>query len=151
MAVQLADSDEAYVLAICDELLEERGLRQHRFDWLLGDPGKSGRRAKLPVDAYYPRARLVVEYRERQHHEAVPFFDKPGKLTISGVDRGGQRTRYDRIREHAIPLQGLRLVLIHSTDLACRGNGRLRRERDHDRGVIVEIIGSPPDIRPRAG
>jgi hypothetical protein len=28
--------------------------------WLVGDPGKSGRRVRLPVDAYWPDARLVV-------------------------------------------------------------------------------------------
>jgi hypothetical protein len=33
-------SDEYYVLDLCDEALGERALRQHRFDWLRGDPGR---------------------------------------------------------------------------------------------------------------
>lgn len=47
-----ADSDEAYVLSLCDMILGVEGLRQHRFDWLLGDPSSSGRCVRLPVDAY---------------------------------------------------------------------------------------------------
>ena len=43
-------SDEFYVLNLCDQALAETGRRQHRFDWLRGDPGASGRRARLPVD-----------------------------------------------------------------------------------------------------
>jgi hypothetical protein len=37
--VRRADSDEAYVLDLCDEVLGDRGSRQHRFDWLVGTRG----------------------------------------------------------------------------------------------------------------
>jgi hypothetical protein len=46
------------VLDMCDRLLEEAGRRRHMFAWLRG-PG-SGPGEWLPVDAYFPRARLVV-------------------------------------------------------------------------------------------
>jgi hypothetical protein len=46
------DSDEAYVLALCDEVLGEQGSRWHRFDWLFGDAGASGRWVRLPVDSF---------------------------------------------------------------------------------------------------
>lgn len=48
------ESDETYVVGLCDQVLGETALTQHKFDWLLGDPGESGRRVKLPVDAYWP-------------------------------------------------------------------------------------------------
>ena len=35
-----AESDEAYVLDLCDAILGEPASRQHRFDWLVGDPGR---------------------------------------------------------------------------------------------------------------
>jgi hypothetical protein len=122
-----ADSDEEYVIARCDQLLGEVGNRQHRFDWLLGDRGRTGGSVRLPVDAYYPRAGIVVEYRETQHHEATPFFDKPELQTVSGVHRGEQRRLYDERREREIPLHGLRLVVVRNDDLACDRRGRLRR------------------------
>ena len=131
-------SDEAYVLDLCDEILAERGLRQHRFSWLLGDPGSTGRRTSLPVDAYYPEHNLVVEYRERQHYEAVPFFDR--RQTISGVGRGDQRRRYDERRELEIPGRGLTLVVIKSSDLDADDRGRLRRNRRSDLPLISALL-----------
>jgi hypothetical protein len=48
----------ASVLAICDRLLDEVGRRRHMFAWLRTPGGGAGE--WLAVDAYYPRARLVV-------------------------------------------------------------------------------------------
>ena len=79
-------SDEWYVIDLCDEILPERARRQHCFPWLLGDPGKDGTRRPLPVDAYYEGQGIVVEYRERQHAQATPFFDR--RQTFSRMGRG---------------------------------------------------------------
>ncbi|MET9387903.1 hypothetical protein ABZY09_44675 [Streptomyces sp. NPDC002928] len=126
------DSDEAYVVGLCNEVLRETASTQHKFDWLQGDPGQSGRRAKLSVDAYWPGHQLVVEYRELQHDQPMPHFDKPDKLTVSGVHRGEQRALYDARREAEIPAHGLRLVVIRSADLDADGRGRLRRNKEAD-------------------
>ncbi|MFG3056648.1 hypothetical protein ACGFZP_37615 [Kitasatospora sp. NPDC048239] len=134
-------SDEAYVLDLCDEYLGEAARRQHRFDWLRGDPGADGRRAKLPVDGYWPRRKLVVEYRERQHDEAVPFFDKPERTTVSGVHRGEQRALYDARRDTEIPLHRLRLAVIRPGDLGADARGRLhRRDRRADLAAIAAVL-----------
>lgn len=136
-------SDEFYVLDLCDQALGEKGQRQHRFDWLLGDPGRSGRRARLPVDGYWPQANLVVEYRELQHDRPVAHFDKPDRLTVSGVHRGLQRQRYDGFRDTLIPQHGLRLVVITPADLDATPRGRLRRNPDHDLDAIRRLVQGP--------
>ncbi|WP_146604989.1 hypothetical protein [Jiangella anatolica] len=133
-------SDEHYVLDLCDEVLGERGSRGHRFDWLLGDAGKTGRQVGLPVDAYWPSNRLVVEYRERQHDEPTAFFDKPDRLTISGVYRGEQRALYDARRDELIPAHGLRLVLIRLTQLDSTPRGRLHLHRGVDLPVVRRLL-----------
>lgn len=133
-------SDEAYVLNLCDRVLGEVGSRQHRFEWLMGDPGRSGRRVRLPVDGYWASANLVVEYRERQHGQSVPHFDKPERLTVSGVHRGIQRALYDARREELIPQHGIRLVIITPADLDATSTGRLRRNEDHDIPAIQRIL-----------
>jgi hypothetical protein len=46
------------ILAMCDRLLGEVGRRRHMFAWLRVP--ESAADEWLPVDAYYPRARLVV-------------------------------------------------------------------------------------------
>jgi hypothetical protein len=133
-----ATSDEAYVIGLCDELLGEKARRQHRFSWLVGDHAAIGARSTLPVDAYYERHRLVVEYRERQHYEAVPFFDR--RETVSGVGRGEQRRLYDRRREEEIPKHGLRLLIIRPEQLAANRRGRLLRNRTNDRAVLASLL-----------
>ncbi|HEY9441232.1 MAG TPA: hypothetical protein VIS29_21825 [Streptomyces sp.] len=134
------DSDETYVIDLCDEVFAEKSMRHHRFDWLLGDPGTNGRQVTLPVDAYWPGRELVVEYRERQHDEPVPFFDKPDRLTVSGVHRGEQRALYDARRETEIPAHGLWFVVIRPDDLDADGRGRLRRNRESDLRVVRKLL-----------
>lgn len=139
------ESDETYVVDLCNEVLGEAALTQHRFDWLLGDPGASGRRAKLPVDAYWPGHELVLEYRELQHDQPVPHFDKPDRLTVSGVHRGEQRALYDARRDIEIPAHGLRLAVVRPADLDADGRGRLRRNREADIAVLQKILARESD------
>ncbi|MEV8588955.1 hypothetical protein AB0424_18690 [Streptomyces sp. NPDC051180] len=138
-------SDEAYVVGLCDRILGESALPQHRFDWLLGDPGAGGRRVRLPVDAYWPGHQLVVEYRELQHDQPVPHFDKPDRRTVSGVHRGEQRALYDARREEEIPAHGLRLVVIRPADLDADGRGLLRRTEEADIAVLERILARKSD------
>ncbi|ODN70669.1 hypothetical protein [Methylobrevis pamukkalensis] len=122
-----ADSGEHYVIGLCDAILGRTAERQKRFAFLLGDPGRTGRRVRLPVDAWYADLALVIEYHERQHGEAVPHFDKPGRLTVSGVHRGEQRRRYDARRASMLPENGIALVVIRHDHLVVDPRGRLLR------------------------
>ncbi len=132
---QRKDSDEYYVIDLCDEVLGLKASRQHTFDFLRGDgtPGK-----KLPVDAYYSELNLVVEYRERQHSESVAFFDK--KTTVSGVSRGEQRRIYDQRRRDILPKHGIRLIEISYADLRHDSRKRLVRDRQNDLIVIRKLF-----------
>lgn len=127
------ESDEHYVLDLCDEVLAAIGQRQARFDWLRGDVSpSSGRSTRLPVDGYWPAHNLVVEFQEKQHTEAVPIFDR--RETVSGVPRGEQRRLYDRRKAELIPAHGLRLIVIHKAEFEVR---RDRIIRNHGRDVAI--------------
>ncbi|WP_435284316.1 hypothetical protein [Streptomyces koelreuteriae] len=139
------DSDEAYVVGLCNRVLGDEALTQHRFDWLLGDPGTGGRQVRLPVDAYWPGRRLVVEYRELQHDQPVPHSDKPDRLTVSGVHRGEQRALYDARRDAEIPAHGLRLIVVRPADLDADGRGRLRRNEEADLAELRKILARDSD------
>lgn len=129
-----AESDEHYVLDLCDEFLGVIGLRQARFDWLRGDVSpSSGRSVRLPVDGYWSANELVVEFQEKQHTESVPIFDR--RATVSGVPRGEQRRLYDRRKAELIPVHGLRLVVIHKSEFEVRRD-RIVRDRDRDTAVV---------------
>ena len=117
--------DETYIVDLCDDILGLKAHRGHRFDFLLGDPGKSGRQSRLPVDAYYPERNLVVEYHERQHCERTPFFDQ--RKTVSNMTRGEQRKLYDRRRAEELPRHGITLVVLCYREFEHDSSKRLRR------------------------
>jgi hypothetical protein len=121
--------DEPYVIDLCDRVLGRKALRQHRFDFLRGDTERP-----LPVDAYYPDLSLVIEYRERQHFQAVTFWDR--KPTISGVPRGQQRLMYDQRRRDVLPQHGITVVELCCIDFVCNGRKRLSRLCSKDEQVV---------------
>lgn len=129
------NSDEAYVLDLCDEILGQASRRQHRFDFLRGD-GDPGR--KLPVDAYYPELQLVIEYREIQHTRPIGFWDN--KPTVSGMPRGQQRARYDQRRRDILPQNGIMVVEIEYSELDHDRRGRLKRTRQSDLRVLQDVF-----------
>jgi hypothetical protein len=128
---EIAHKDESYVLDLCDEVLGIQGTRQYRFAFLRGDAGTT-----LPVDAYYEPLKLVVEYRERQHTEGVVLFDKPDRMTVSGVHRGEQRMLYDERRRSELPKNGIELVEFSYSDFAYNSRKRILRHRVADLAVI---------------
>jgi predicted nucleic acid-binding Zn ribbon protein len=138
-------SDEQYVIDTCDEILIFNARRQYRFDFLIGLPSlKTNRRAKLPVDAFYPELNLVVEYRERQHTEPVTFWDT--KPTACGLQRGEQRKQYDELRRVVLKDRGYHLVEIDFFDLAHDARKRLIRDISKDkvtkRAKLAKFLGT---------
>lgn len=129
-------NDEAYILNLCDEVLGESSFRQHTFNFLRGDPGKNGVGRKLPVDSFYPSLKLVIEYKERQHSEPVPFFDKQHKITVSGVHRGEQRKLYDQRRREILSKNKIQLLELSYSDFFHNNNKRLTRNRKDDLRIL---------------
>lgn len=123
------ERDEEYVIDLCDEILDLKASRQHRFDFLTGDTGY-----KLPVDAYYKELELVVEYNEKQHTESVNLFDK--KKTVSDVLRDEQRKIYDERRKKVLPQHGISIVIISYDDFNHDMRKRIKREKANDLKVI---------------
>ena len=128
-------SDENYVIDLCDTLLKVKALRQHRFDFLNGDSGR-----KLPVDAYYPKLNLVIEFKERQHTEVVKFFDR--RQTVSGVGRGEQRKIYDQRRRDILPENGIALIELNYDEFGHFASKRLLRKTEKDIQVIEKKLKS---------
>ena len=141
-------SDEKYILDLVARILVEPDYRwQHRFPTLLGDPGQDGKRRALPVDGYFPRHRLIVEYWERQHSAPVPIMDEGA--TVSGVSRGHQRRLYDQRRQVWADANDMQLVILDHRGFETDKNGRLHRDPVRDQRRIAEalqaagVLGSP--------
>lgn len=125
------NSDEYYVIDLCDEVLGKKASRQHTFDFLRGDTGR-----KLPVDAYYEGLNLVVEYYERQHTESVKLFDD--RMTKSGVPRSVQRRIYDERRKEVLPQHGIQVTVISFQDFG--KSKKLKRIKDSDLEVVKKFL-----------
>ncbi len=128
-----SQSDESYIIDLCDEALELKALRQHRFDFLRGDSG-----SKLPVDAYYPSLNLVVEFKEKQHTEEVKFFDR--RPTVSGVGRGEQRRIYDQKRRDVLPQNGISLIEFDYSEFEHSRSKKLLRIKEKDLRIIISKL-----------
>lgn len=76
---------------------------------------------------------------ERQHSEAVPFFDR--RITGTGMPRSEQRRLYDERRVAVLPQQGIHLVVLHAIDLA-HWRQKLLRHRYDDEKVIRQKLAS---------
>ncbi len=127
------NSDESYIIDLCDEVLGIEGQRQHRFDFLKGDSG-----TKLPVDSYYAKLNLVIEYCERQHTEDVKFFNR--RQTVSGVNRGEQRKLYDQRRRDELPKQGITLIEFDYSEFEHDKSKRLIRNKANDLEIIKKKL-----------
>lgn len=136
-----SESDEKYILELVAEVLAEPDYRwQHRFPTLVGDPGKDGKRRCLPVDGYFPRHRLIVEYWETQHSAPSPIMDEG--MTVSGVSRGHQRRLYDQRRQAWADANGLRLVILDHRGFETDALGRLQRNPIRDRQLVAQALRS---------
>lgn len=136
------DNDENYVIDLCDEVLNIKANRQARFDFLRGDKNSRQTARTLPVDAYYVSLNMVIEYCETQHDEEVPFFDKPHKLTISGVHRGMQRKKYDERRRILLPVNGIYLLPIYYHAFPHNKQKRIIRNKEQDLSIVRRLLES---------
>ena len=126
-----------YVITLLAEILEEEPEREKRFDWAVGDPSpKTGRSVRLPFDAVWESRALIIEVDEDQHRRATPFFDKPERITVSGVHRGEQRALYDGRKRAAAQANGYRVVEI-PWDRLPHPN---RRDRAADTLMLVDLL-----------
>ena len=133
------ESDEKYVLDLVAEVLAEPDYRwQHRFPTLLGDPGTDGKQRTLPVDGYFPRHNLIVEYWEKQHSASVPIMDEG--MTVSGISRGHQRRVYDQRRQAWADSHRLQLVILDYRGFETDELGRLRRDPARDRRIVAQAL-----------
>lgn len=134
-----AESDEKYILDLAAEVLAEPDYRwQHRFPTLLGDQGQDGKRRPLPVDGYFPRHRLIVEYWEKQHSAPVPIMDEGP--SVSAVSRGHQRRLYDQRRQSWADSNGMRLVILDYRGFRTDNRGRLVRDPTRDRLTVAQAL-----------
>jgi len=135
------NSDEYYVLNLCDELLNEKSSRQYTFPFLLGDFHKDKiSRTKLPLDAYYHKLNLVLEYRVKQAEEEVEETDKQTGKTVSGVSRSEQRKIYNQRRKDVLLRKNINFIEVNYYAFEYDSELKIVRNKEEDIVILKEIL-----------
>lgn len=129
-----SESDNAYILNLCDTVLGKKAVRQKRFDFLLGDFHKDGKtRTKLPVDAYYKAQNLVIE----QVDAIQPvIIEKRNKKTVSGVGRAEQNKIYEKRKTSVLKRNKIKVISISFSDFKCDETNKIIRNLDSDLEIV---------------
>lgn len=126
--LNIENSDEFYLVNLCDELLKEKASRKHTFDTLVGRLHKRGKgRTKLPLDAYYEDLKLVIE-----------FFQK--KETEESDERAAQRKFYDQRKKDVLKKKEISLIDINYALFECNEEDNLVRNKEQDIKVLKGIL-----------
>lgn len=134
------NSDEFYILNLCDELLKEKASRKHTFSFLLGDMHKRGKtRTKLPLAAFYEDANLVIEFLEKENTTEA-YLNKQQVITSSGITRGEQIIRYNKRRRDVLEKKKINLIEIDYSLFECDTKNNLSRIKDKDVSLIKNIL-----------
>jgi len=111
---------------VSDALGEVEYKSDYRFPFLRGDPTlKRPEGVTLPVDAYYPAFKLVLEFREGQHY-GDRFDFRDSRITATGETRKEQRRKYDKRREEILPANGIKILIICDYEITGNSEDDLR-------------------------
>lgn len=144
----MAREVQKYVTELLQTLLGPAETEK-RFPWCRGDARDSGSAGRpLPYDAVWEDRKLIVEVDERQHSESVAFFDKPHRLTVSGVHRGQQRRLYDERKARCARENGYTVIRIPAGALAWQGR-RLLRDLPRDLSTLHNLLNNGGIARTR--
>lgn len=134
------NSDEFYILNLCDDILKEKASRKHTFSFLFGDMHKKGKtRTKLPLAAFYEGANLVVEFSEKQN-QTKEHLEKLDVMTVSGITRGEQIKKYNKRRRDVLEKKEIHFIEIDYSLFECDSKKNLSREKDKDVRLLKSIL-----------
>ena len=135
--IKRANSDEYYLIGICNELLNEKAQHQHTFRFLLGDFHRDGvTKTPLPVDAFYENLSMVIEFYEKE--DATSLEEE--RNTISGMKRSEQRKRYAQRKIKVLEEKKIHLMEIGYDEFECDEANKLIRNKEADIKLLKEIL-----------
>lgn len=131
------NSDEYYLIGLCNELLSEEASHQHTFDFLVGDKHKRNKtRTELPLDAYYLGLNLAIEFIAAEENLSADAE----KLTVSGVTRNEQRKIYAQRKRDVLAENEINLLVINYADFECDSEHKLIREKKGDVKLLKQKL-----------
>ncbi|MBL4746438.1 MAG: hypothetical protein JKY08_08720 [Flavobacteriaceae bacterium] len=118
----IENSDETFVLNLCDEILNQTAVRKFTFDFLLGDMHKNSKsRTKLPIDAYYKELKLAIEFEGY-------FKEEVAKEGFLDSTRASKIDIYKQRKKDYLEKKEIKLITINYKSFDCDENGAIDRE-----------------------
>jgi Spy/CpxP family protein refolding chaperone len=142
-SLERSNSDEVYLMALIDELLDATGSRKHTFDYLLGDLHQNGKtRTELAIDLYYPKLNLALEIVEHPDRMKNAIEAKEEKLTVSGITRSEQRLKYYNRKKKVLKEKDKNFIEIPLEKFDVDDTLRIVRDKENDelRGLLSQFI-----------
>lgn len=134
------NTDEFYIINLCDEILKQKASRKHTFSWLFGDLHKKGKtRTLLPLAAFYEDLNLVIEFADNKNKTEAQQV-KLEALTASGVTRGVQIEKYNKRRKDMLAKKAINLSVIDYSLFETNNKNRLVRSKTEDVIVLKKIL-----------
>lgn len=131
--LDIKNSDENYLLDLCDELLAQKASRKHTFDTLVGNLHKRGKgRTKLPLDAYYKDLKLVIEFFQKER--SFEDLDEKEQARVTQIKY------YDELKKEAVLNKKFRYMKINYAQFECNENDKLIRNTENDTIVLKDIL-----------
>lgn len=138
---RIANSDENYILELCDELLGVKSTRQHTFGFLKGDLHQNGSsRTKLPLDAYFHKLKLVLDFVDRPYSEEKA--EEMERLTVSGVTRAEQRKIYRERKRTELKTKNLLLIELDTAAFELDEDQKIVRNDEANSKILSDILAS---------
>ncbi|MGL1887470.1 MAG: hypothetical protein OCD76_13225 [Reichenbachiella sp.] len=134
------NSDQSYLINLCDEVLELSSSRDHKFGFLLGDANRDGMsRSILPVDAYYHTLSLAIEFTHRALDDK-DYSEKEDRLTNSGVTRSEQRKIYSERKIKGLRSNEKEVAVIDYSSFKIDKQGKIVRDLESDKKILKGIL-----------
>ena len=131
------NSDEYYLVGLCNELLNEKAVHQHTFNFLLGDFHRDGKtRTALPIDAFYANLNMAIEFYEKEDETS----EDATMLTISKVNRSEQRKKYAQRKRDVLKEKEIDLIEMDYDEFECDEEHKLVRNKEADVKILTEIL-----------
>jgi len=122
----IENSDEFYLVNLCDQVLQQTASRKHTFDNLLGNLHKKGKgRTKLPISAYYESLKLALDFTGKKQDSE----EREERLRIYGIRK-----------KEVLDRKKIKYILINYNDFSCDENQKLFRNIEEDTLMIKKIL-----------
>lgn len=126
--------DENYLLDLCDEILDQKALRQHKFNFL-------GEGRNLPFLGFYPNLNLALYYQKPPQSEVVTRLENINWISGRSLHREKEEEEFLQRCRELLSEKGIQHLEIHHSIFSYNKLKRMNRNLQKDKLTLENLIG----------